>query len=133
MYIGLLMAGSAPGVVAQQAGAMTRNFELSEEVEAKDDLDLKPEGRTELSDLQELLSSPSFEPLVRVYLSQFAVSSAESGTIAVRLDSSAWIETTNTRLSQNLFNPNDIRSSSDLTVSCFPRSGLEALLAKDAK
>ena len=43
VYIGLLMAGSAPAVVAQQAAAMTRNFELSDEIEKKDDLDLDPD------------------------------------------------------------------------------------------
>lgn len=43
VYIGLLMAGSAPAVVAQQAAAMTRNFELSDEIEKKDDLDNKPD------------------------------------------------------------------------------------------
>ncbi len=44
VYIGLLMAGSAPGVVAQQAGAMTRNFDVKDEIEIKDDLDNKPDG-----------------------------------------------------------------------------------------
>lgn len=47
MYIGLLMAGSAPGIVAQQAGAMTRNFDVKDEIEVKDDLDNDPEDCSE--------------------------------------------------------------------------------------
>lgn len=44
VYIGLLMAGSAPGgVIAQQAGAMTRNFDVKDEIEVKDDFDNKPD------------------------------------------------------------------------------------------
>jgi hypothetical protein len=42
VYIGLLMAGSAPGIVAQQAGAMTRNFDVKDEIEFSVDLDKKP-------------------------------------------------------------------------------------------
>ena len=42
VYIGLLMAGSAPGVVAQQAGAMTRNFDVTDEIEISVDLDKNP-------------------------------------------------------------------------------------------
>jgi hypothetical protein len=43
VYIGLLMVGSTPGVVVQQ-GAMTRNFEISDEIEVNDDLDRDPNG-----------------------------------------------------------------------------------------
>ncbi len=42
MYIGLLMAGSAPGVIAQQAGAMTKNFNVKDEIEVKEKLDDDP-------------------------------------------------------------------------------------------
>ncbi len=60
VYIGLLMAGAAPAVVAQQAAAMTRNFELSDEIEKKDDLDKDPSGYYGLSKDIETLSSTSF-------------------------------------------------------------------------
>jgi hypothetical protein len=42
VYIGLLIAGSAPGVVAQQAGAMTKNFNVKDEIEVKEKLDDDP-------------------------------------------------------------------------------------------
>lgn len=42
VYLGLLMAGATPGVLAQQA-AMTRHFDVRDEIEISDDLDTKPE------------------------------------------------------------------------------------------
>lgn len=45
VYLGLVLAGgSAPQVFAH--GALTRNFELQDEIEARDDLDKKPDGET---------------------------------------------------------------------------------------
>ena len=45
VYLGLmLVGGAAPQVFAH--GALTRNFELQDEIEASDDLDKKPDGDT---------------------------------------------------------------------------------------
>ena len=45
VYLGLVLAGgSAPAVFAH--GALTRSFELQDEIEAKDDLDKNPDGET---------------------------------------------------------------------------------------
>jgi hypothetical protein len=44
VYIGLLMVGATPGIVAQQAGAMTRNFDVTDEIEVRDDLDENPDA-----------------------------------------------------------------------------------------
>ena len=45
VYLGLVLAGgSAPSVFAH--GALTRNFELQDEIEARDDLDKNPDGDT---------------------------------------------------------------------------------------
>ena len=65
VYIGLLMAGSAPAVVAQQAAAMTRNFELSDEIEKKDDLDNKPDHSDEELDKAIEAYAKSVENFVR--------------------------------------------------------------------
>lgn len=46
VYLGLLMAGATPGVIAQQA-ALTRNFDIQDEIEVKDDLDNDPEDCSE--------------------------------------------------------------------------------------
>lgn len=42
VYLGLLVAGASPGVISQQA-ALTRSFDISEEIEVSDDLDRDPE------------------------------------------------------------------------------------------
>ncbi|MFN0141066.1 MAG: hypothetical protein ACKVQW_13390 [Pyrinomonadaceae bacterium] len=42
VYLGLLLAGAAPGVLAQQA-ALTKQFNVNDEIERKDDLDKKPD------------------------------------------------------------------------------------------
>ena len=45
VYLGLVLAGgAAPSVFAH--GALTRSFELQDEIEAKDDLDKNPDGET---------------------------------------------------------------------------------------
>ena len=65
VYLGLvLVGGSAPQVFAH--GALTRNFELQDEIEASDDLEKKPDGetatlsipiKTYLEDVEEFLNT----------------------------------------------------------------------------
>ena len=43
VYLGLVLSGATPQVIAGQRAAMTRNFDISEEIEFKDDLDNKPD------------------------------------------------------------------------------------------
>lgn len=43
VYLGLVLAGATPQAVAQQRAAMTRNFDISDEIEFKDDLDDTPD------------------------------------------------------------------------------------------
>lgn len=54
VYLGLLLAGATPGVLAQQA-ALTKQFNVKDEIERKDNLDKKPDGEInyveELADL----------------------------------------------------------------------------------
>lgn len=51
VYLGLVLAGATPQVMAVQRGAMTRNFDISDEIEFKDDLDNKPDDdRSSLND-----------------------------------------------------------------------------------
>ncbi len=135
VYIGLLMVGSTPGIVAQQ-GAMTRNFEISEEAEVKDDLDLDPKDEQAGSDeheLNSLISRSSVRSIVQVYLSQFAVN--DSGTSSPSISGRNEIRSVLCRRSSNLisFWPNDVRESSASNIPSLPRAGLNALLARDAK
>ena len=51
VYLGLVLAGATPQVMAGQRAAMTRNFDISDEIEFKDDLDNKPDDdRSSLND-----------------------------------------------------------------------------------
>lgn len=51
VYVGLLLAGATPQAIAQQRAAMTRNFDIRDEIEFKDDLDNKPDDdRSSLDD-----------------------------------------------------------------------------------
>jgi hypothetical protein len=44
VYLGLVLVGATPQVMAHQRAAMTRNFDIRDEIEFKDDLDNKPDG-----------------------------------------------------------------------------------------
>jgi hypothetical protein len=39
VYLGLMLSGATPQAIAQQRAAMTRNFDIHDEIEFKDDLD----------------------------------------------------------------------------------------------
>ena len=43
VYLGLVLSGATPQVMAVQRAAMTRNFDIRDEIEFKDDLDNKPD------------------------------------------------------------------------------------------
>jgi hypothetical protein len=44
VYLGLVLAGATPQVMAGQRAAMTRNFDIRDEIEFTDDLDKNPDG-----------------------------------------------------------------------------------------
>jgi hypothetical protein len=128
VYIGLLMAGATPGIVAQQSAAMTRNFELSEEVEVKDDLDLDPDvAGVELGTdgLEALLSETSTASILHVFLAPFAVDPTPDAVetsaefTAARRDYAC----SSPQQLQDFF-ANDVSRSANITPASLPRSGL---------
>jgi len=68
VYLGLVLAGATPPVLAQ--AAMTREFNVKDEIEVKDDLDTKPDApqRFQLSDDA---AASVIEKGVTTFLSQF--------------------------------------------------------------
>jgi len=51
VYLGLVLAGATPQAMAGQRAAMTRNFDIRDEIEFTDDLDKNPDGdRSEITD-----------------------------------------------------------------------------------
>lgn len=131
VYIGLLMAGASPGIIAQQSAAMTRNFELSEEFEVRDEFDRDPEHSVpELGPdaAAEALSAAEVESLVRVYLSQYFVEpAADVAFVAAPI---LGAETFSAGEPQTpLFWPNDVRASAAFGVASLPRSSLNSAAA----
>ncbi len=130
VYIGLLMAGATPGVIAQQA-AMTRNFELSEEIDVTDDLEKKPAG-----DLAaQCIDAVCLDHLVEESVARF-ICSLPSATSdgSVFLSAAASNEIGPTLPSADHARPvASFTRAQIFTVSRLPRAGLDALLAKDAK
>jgi hypothetical protein len=129
VYFGLLMAGATPGVIAQQSAAMTRNFELSEEIETRDDLDLDPKSGDVETEFKALLLDGSARAVLRVYLEQFAADAADHDVVHFR-DRSAAVTANTLASSQEpkvpLVFPNDVSSSSSFLPACLPRANLDA-------
>ncbi|MBX3268310.1 MAG: hypothetical protein KF831_16545 [Acidobacteria bacterium] len=131
VYIGLLMAGASPGIIAQQSAAMTRNFELSEEFEVRDEFDRDPEHSVpefEPETAGDLLSGAAVESLVRVYLSQYFVEpAADVANVSAPISGA---ETFSAAEPQTLlFWPNDVRASAAFGVASLPRSSLSSAAA----
>lgn len=131
VYIGLLMAGASPGIIAQQSAAMTRNFELSEEFEVLDEFDRDPEaGVPELGAdaAAEALSAAEVESLVRVYLSQYFVEPAADVTYpAAPIPVAETLTAAEPQAPR--FWPNDVRASAAFGVASLPRSSLNSFAA----
>lgn len=131
VYIGLLMAGASPGIIAQQSAAMTRNFELSEEFEVRDEFDRDPEHAVpefEPEAAGDILSGAAVKSLVRVYLSQYFVEPAADVAYVAAPISAA--ETFLAAEPQTpLFWPNDARASAAFGVASLPRSSLNFFAA----
>ncbi|MBA2379850.1 MAG: hypothetical protein H0V76_09795 [Blastocatellia bacterium] len=126
VYLGLLMVGATPGVVAQQ-GAMSRNFELSEEVDLKDDLDLDPAAEQEADEIAEfehLFTESSVESLVSVYLVHLALDShAVAGTqLNVAVHHHVVPQPDLTQRSAHW--PNDVLNSPSTNISSLARAAL---------
>ncbi|MDM7921093.1 MAG: hypothetical protein QUS14_02245 [Pyrinomonadaceae bacterium] len=124
VYIGLLMAGATPGVISQQA-ALTRNFELSEEFEVRDDLDRDPDaGEIAAADNIDL---DRIEVIVKSYLSRVLATPAENvGTpvhFADTLPNEAKVAAAPVALVPE-FEPSDVRRSSSFTSHYLARASL---------
>jgi hypothetical protein len=66
VYLGLVLVGATPQAIAHQRAAMTRNFDIRDEIEFSDDLDTNPDGdrsmigdsvEVYLQDFEQLLTS----------------------------------------------------------------------------
>ena len=135
MYLGLLVVGgAAPQTFAHSA--TTRNFELVDEIEVKDDLDNKPsELSNEAADAASSDTSHKITRSVQKFLSEFkTIDSAASYCSFPDLgfEQKHLPDKTETSSDHDRFGTH-IPLDQILTVTNLPRAGLETLLATDAK
>jgi len=134
VYLGLVLAGATPQVLAQ--AAMTRQFDVKDEVEVKDDLDKKPNKVT--TDLVGAASSETDNRITRSverFLAKFktidSVASFCSPT-DVELEQMTLPLKVGTHFHRERFDTH-VPVDQILTVTNLPRAGLDAPLATDAK
>lgn len=131
VYIGMLMVGSTPGVVAQQ-GAMTRNFEISDEIEERDDLDTQPDPSEDelltFEAVDAVIISSAVSTYLKLHISvdNFPTTPASSPDLSLR--SLPRIS----RLPRHLEVYPSIAAGTALPPTALPRSGLDPLSATDA-
>lgn len=124
------MSGATPGVIAQQA-AMTRNFELSEEVDVRNDL----EKKTAEDLAAQTVSVADLDQLVADSVARFICSLPAAMSDGSAFLSGAWSYEIGPTLAAADYECRvaSVQNEQIFTVSRLPRSGLEALLSKDAK
>jgi hypothetical protein len=133
VYLGLVLVGATPQVLAQ--AAMTRQFDVKDEIEVKDDLDKKPDG-AELpvvgtrSEAERKVTNS-----VRRFLAQFqpvhrGLTPADVSAHFVLHEARLPVATV---LSGSHYRGPEIRTEQFLTITNLPRAGLDTLLAPDAK
>jgi len=135
VYLGLVLAGGASPQVFAHPAATTRNFDITDEVEFKDDLDKKPDPANALDDVANtaISSNGRFRSLTHL-LKQFRP--------IINLDtveSNSYFEF-NDRTDIAKMSPGDIvgvvdakPQSLQLSVLHLPRASIDPSLATDAK
>ena len=122
VYIGLLMAGGTPGVAAQQ-GAMTRNFEISDEIEVRDDLDTIPDNSDDAAALEPdeaLFVGSAVSAFLKLHFTPVTIETVRTpqpvfrGSVLIRLP--RYLETFPT-----------IDRHAGISAQALPRSGLDPL------
>jgi hypothetical protein len=131
VYIGLLMVGSTPGVIAQQ-GAMTRNFEISDEIEERDDLDTQPDPSQDELLTFEAVDAVIISSAVSTYLKLHTSSGKFPSAPSSSPDLSANLIANFVRLPRYLEVYPSTAATRALPPTALPRSGLDPLSATDA-
>lgn len=134
VYLGLVLVGATPQILAQ--AAMTRQFDVKDEIEVKDDLDKKPDDVA--ADPNDAVISEIDHKVARSvesFLAKFgsfdsinmlcALPEREYEISSLRWQSVSAVQPTNFETHVSI--------DQNIVVTNLPRAGLDALLAKDAK
>ncbi|HQX56260.1 MAG TPA: hypothetical protein PLP07_10045 [Pyrinomonadaceae bacterium] len=134
VYLGLVLVGATPQVLAH--AAMTRQFDVKDEIEYKDDLDTKPDPSSDDPD-SDIATESSRKVTVSVqrFLSHFQSVSSEAAFLEPR--TSAFDFTTLRKglipnYISGVLNP-DVPVDQFVTITNLPRAGLDAPHISDAK
>ena len=134
MYLGLVLAGATPQVLAQ--AAMTRQFDVKDEIEVKDNLDKKPENPTANS-INETASAVDrkISSSVERFLAKFNTVNSV-GSLCTVTESRFDGEDLQWQIESN-FKPDrsykHVSINQIIALTNFPRAGLDSLLASDSK
>lgn len=134
VYLGLVLAGATPQVLAN--AAMTRQFDVKDEIEVKDDLDKKPDNVS--ADLAETTASEIDHKITRSverFLAKFKTvdsinSICSSPDFVAKSENLRWQP--GSYLKPYTFHPN-VPIGQNITVSNLPRAGLDTPLASNVK
>jgi hypothetical protein len=135
VYLGLVLAGATPQVLAN--AAMTRQFDVKDEIEVKDDLDKKPNklGADSEEAPESIATDTKISRSVQKFLAEFktidpATSFYELPSLG--LEHKVLLSKTRTSFDHDRF---DIHIPLDqiLALTNLPRAGLDTLLATNAK
>ena len=129
VYLGLVLVGATPQVLAQ--AAMTRQFSVKDEVEVKDDLDKKPDATVAEDKTQHL---PEADKLISRSVGRFLSEITPSVYSARQADSVRVTCGSGPEINRYTLAP-EFRVSliTLLAITNLPRAGLDSLLASNAK
>jgi hypothetical protein len=135
VYLGLVLAGGASPQVFAHPAATTRNFDITDEIEFKDDLDKKPDPDTGLSELASSATSlhEKFRPLTGLLKHFRPVIDLDAMTANsyFHFNKRTNIACRSSRSFIEILNATP--RSPHLSVLHLPRASLDDLLAKNAK
>ena len=135
MYLGLVLAGATPQILAQ--AAMTREFDVKDEIEVKDDLDTKPNKLAAGSDepTEPVATDNKISRSVQRFLAEFeTIDSAVPlcSFSGFALEQKVLVPKIDTSIFHDRFDAH-IPLDQILAVTNLPRAGLDPLLAAEAK
>lgn len=131
VYLGLVLAGATPQILAQ--AATTRQFDVKDEIEYKEDLDTKPDRAESILESDE--TDEKVSRAIKTFLAKFKPTIPVDAYLASEAR-------TDTGLAALYWRSSTVKPSSSkhtprlehtITVSNFARADLDALLATSAK
>ena len=130
VYLGLVLVGATPQVLAQ--AAMTRQFNVKDEIEFKEDLEKKPDRAVADDDQDPAVQTGHLVSLsIDKFLSGFAAVGPLSNSPILVVRAARIAPAKFDTLEQSISKLRSLRSA--ITVANLPRAGLDSLPAIDAK